>query len=86
MYYECDMKALLIRSPHIEKILEGHKTWEIRGSRTNTREQVALVRSGSGLIIGVCDIADCIPILTDETLRKNARKVGSKPSDLRLED
>jgi len=78
------MRALLIRSPHIEKILEGKKIWEIRGSRTDVREQVGLVRSGSGTIIGVCDVVDCIPILTDEQSRRNARKAGSKPSEVSL--
>jgi predicted kinase len=78
------MRALLIRSPHIEKILEGKKIWEIRGSRTDVREQVGLVRSGSGTIIGVCDVVDCIPILTDEQFRRNARKAGSKPSEVSL--
>ena len=78
------MRALLIRSPHIEKILDGKKIWEIRGSRTDVREQVGLVRSGSGTIIGVCDVVDCIPILTDEQSRRNARKAGSKPSEVSL--
>ena len=78
------MRALLIRSPHIEKILDGKKIWEIRGSRTDVREQVGLVRSGSGTIIGVCDVVDCIPILTDEQFRRNARKAGSKPSEVSL--
>jgi predicted kinase len=78
------MRALLIRSPHIEKILDGEKTWEIRGARTNIREQVGLIRSGSGTVIGVCDVVDCIPILTDEQFRRNARKTGSKPSEVSL--
>ncbi len=80
------MRALLIRSPHIEKILDGKKIWEIRGSRTDVREQVGLVRSGSGTIIGVCDVVDCIPILTDEQFRRNARKAGLKPSEVSLGD
>ena len=81
---KCSMRALIIRSPHIEKILDGRKIWEIRGSRTDVREQVGLVRSGSGTIIGVCDVVDCIPILTDEQFRRNARKAGSKPSEVSL--
>jgi hypothetical protein len=78
------MRALIIRSPHIEKILDGEKTWEIRGARTNIREQVGLIRSGSGTVIGVCDVVDCIPILTDEQFRRNARKASSKPSEVGL--
>jgi hypothetical protein len=78
------MRGLLIRSPWIEKILEGKKTWEIRGSRTEVRESVGLIRGGSGTIIGICDVIDCIPILTGEQFRKNARKAGMKPSEARL--
>jgi hypothetical protein len=78
------MKALLIRTPHIEKILDGKKTWEIRSARTNIREQVGLIRSGSGTIIGVCDVIGCIGPLTEEQFRKNARKAGMKPSEASL--
>ena len=77
-------KALLIRSPHIEKILDGKKIWEIRGSRTYVRESVGLISSGSGTIIGVCDVVDCIPILSDEQFRKNARKAGMKPREVSI--
>jgi predicted kinase len=78
------MRALIIRSPHIDKILDGMKAWEIRSARTKIREQVGLIRSGSGTVIGVCDVVDCIPILTDEQFRRNARKAGSKPSEVGL--
>jgi len=53
------MRALLIRTPHIDKILDGKKTWEIRGGRTTVRETVGLIRIGSGTVIGVCDVVDC---------------------------
>ncbi len=78
------MRALLVRSPWIEKILEGKKTWEIRGSRTTVRGPIGLIRSGSGKIIGLCDVVDCIPLLSDEQFRKNARKAGMNPSDANL--
>jgi predicted kinase len=78
------MRALLIHSPHIEKILDGRKTWEIRSARTNIREQVGLIRSGSGSIIGVCDVVDCIGPLTEDQFRKNARRAGMKPSEASL--
>ena len=75
------MRALLIKSPHIEKILGGKKIWEMRGSRTNIRETVGLIRSGSGTVIGVCDVVDCIGPLTAGEYRKNARKAGTTPSE-----
>jgi hypothetical protein len=78
------MRALLIRHPHIDKILAGTKTWEIRGSRTSVREQIALVASGSGTVIGVCDLVDCIGPLTQNQYRTNAKKAGMRPSEATL--
>jgi hypothetical protein len=52
------MRGLLIRSPWIEEILRGRKTWEIRGSNTNIRGRIGLIRSGSGLVVGTCDLVD----------------------------
>jgi hypothetical protein len=37
------LSGLLIRSPHIDWILAGNKTWEIRGSSTVKRGRVALI-------------------------------------------
>ncbi|MCF6136474.1 ASCH domain-containing protein [Pseudalkalibacillus berkeleyi] len=53
------MKGLIIKSPWIEQILEGHKTWEIRGSNTKIRGQIALIKSGSGHVYGTVDLVDC---------------------------
>ena len=61
------MKGLISKSPHIENILAGKKTWEIRSSNTNIRGEIALIKGGSGLIVGKCNIVDVIgPISTDE--------------------
>jgi hypothetical protein len=78
------MRALLSRSPNIERILDGRKTWEIRGSRTNVCELIGLIRSRSGAVPGVCDVVDCFGPLTAEQFRKNARKAGMKPSEANL--
>ena len=64
------MRALLIRHPWIDMILGGKKYWEIRGSRTSVRETIALVPSGSGTVIGVCDVVDCVGPLTAEAFHK----------------
>jgi len=50
------MKGLLINSPWIEMILEGKKTWEIRGANTKLRGPIALIKSGSGKVVGTCAI------------------------------
>ncbi|XXM72497.1 ASCH domain-containing protein [Lysinibacillus sphaericus] len=52
------MKALLIKSPWIDMILEGKKIWEIRGSNTKTRGKIALIKSGSGTVYGEIDLID----------------------------
>jgi hypothetical protein len=69
------VQGLLIKSPHIENILQGRKSWEIRGSSTkNTNATIALIRGGSGTIVGRCQIASVIGPLTREQLLKNEHK------------
>ena len=64
--YNKDMKALIIKKPWIDYILEGKKTWEIRGSKTNIRGKIELIQSGSGLVVGSCNIVDCKEITLEE--------------------
>ena len=78
------MKGLIIQQGPLDKILDGKKQWEIRGSRTHHRGTIALIQSKSGKVFGVCDLADCIGPLTSEQFRKNARKAGLRPDDARL--
>ena len=59
------MKALVIKKPWIDLILDGLKTWEIRGSRTKVRGTIELIQSGSGLVIGTAEIVDCIELSID---------------------
>lgn len=60
------MKALIIKQPWIDYILEGNKTWEIRGCNTKIRGKVELIQSGSGLVVGSCNIIDCKEISIEE--------------------
>jgi hypothetical protein len=79
------LSALLIRRPWIDKILDGEKTWEIRGARTTIRGSIGLlIASGSGTVIGVCDVVDCAAPLTAEEFRQNAEKTGMVPSEATL--
>lgn len=78
------MNGLIIKSPHIEKILDGKKTWEIRGSNTNVRGEIALIKSGSGMIIGTCELVDVIGTLTLEELINNADKSCSDVQKLKV--
>ena len=59
------MKALVIKQPWVDYILNGKKTWEIRGSNTKIRGKIFLIRSGSGLIVGSCELIDSIPLSMD---------------------
>ncbi len=67
------MKGLIIKKPWIDYILEGKKIWEIRGSKTNIRGEIELIQSGSGLVVGRCEIVDCIP-LSLETYKASTDK------------
>jgi hypothetical protein len=79
------LSGLVIRSPYIDWILAGSKTWEIRGSSTAKRGRIALIKSGTGTVIGVADLVDVVGPLTLRELVANARKLGlRKPAPVRL--
>ncbi|MCG9059772.1 ASCH domain-containing protein [Laribacter hongkongensis] len=72
-------KGLLIREPWIEKILFGEKIWEMRSRDTRKRGWVALIKAGSGMVVGLARIVDCIGPLSElqmlETLDKHGISV-----------
>ena len=70
--------------PFVSQILDHHKTWEIRGSRTNIQETIALIASGSGTVVGVCELVECIGPLTARAFKENARKAGMLPEEAKL--
>jgi len=47
------IKGLIIKSPYIDRILAGTKTWEMRSRHTKQRGQIALIKQGSGQIVGL---------------------------------
>jgi hypothetical protein len=63
------LKGLVIDAPHIDNILAGRKRWEMRPCATRERGPIALIRKGSGLVVGTANLADCIGPLTDYELR-----------------
>ena len=67
--------------PKLNQIFDEEKTWEIRGSKTNKRGKIGLIQSGSGKIIGKCDLIDCIGPLTKEQLLLNKNKHKSMNID-----
>ena len=60
------MKGLIVKQPWIDGILDGRKVWEIRGSRTTIRGRIALIRSGSGWVVGTVDLIDCLALTPDD--------------------
>lgn len=68
------MKGLLIREHWLEKILRGQKAWELRGSRTATRGVIALIQSGTGTVVGTCEIDDVLGPLSLAELRRTTAK------------
>ena len=75
------MKALIIKQPWIDYILEGKKSWEIRGGRTYIRDKIELIQSGSGLVVGSCELIDCKE-LTLEDYKNNVDKHNIHDIDL----
>lgn len=49
-------KGLIVREPWISAILNGRKTWELRGSATRVRGRIGLIASGSGNVVGEIDV------------------------------
>jgi len=61
------MKALIVDEPWISAILKGEKTWEMRKTGCKLRGSIALIRKGSGHVIGVAEVTDCLaPLSTRE--------------------
>jgi len=56
--------GLVIREPWIGKILAGSKTWEMRSTATKKRGEIALIRRGSGLVVGTAKLVESLPALT----------------------
>jgi ASCH domain len=52
------MKGLIIDEPWIGLILLGEKTWEMRKTACHHRGRIALIRKGSGRIVGTADVID----------------------------
>lgn len=67
-------KGLIIASPFVERILSGTKTWDMRTTSTKIRGRIALIRKGSGLIVGTAELVDSIgPLTQDQMLATGER-------------
>ncbi len=58
------MRALVIDEPWISAILRGEKTWEMRKRPCRFQERIALIRKGSGLVVGTAVVSGSGPTIT----------------------
>jgi hypothetical protein len=73
-----EIKGLIIDTPHIDNILSGKKTWEMRSTQAKRRGLVALIRKGSGKIIGIARMVDSLgPFSKTEMLANQSRHMIS---------
>lgn len=78
-------RALMVREPYISYVLMNKKRWELRGMPTNIRGRIGLIRSGSGLVAGECEIVDSLGPLDFATLRASADLSTEEQRELRLD-
>lgn len=55
------MRALVIDEPWITAILKDDKTWEMRKKNCKICGAIALIRKGSGLVVGTAHVVDSKP-------------------------
>jgi len=63
--------GLVIDEPWITKIIRGEKTWEMRSKPTTKRGRIALIKKGSGLIVGLATITGALGPFTDDEITTN---------------
>src|SRR5205823_5128218 len=74
-------KALVVDEPWISLILEGRKTWEMRKTRCNHRGPIALIRKGSGMVVGTANVVDCRPKIASRAAYAEAEPLHRIPPD-----
>lgn len=66
------MDCLIIKKKFLDKIIQGKKVWEIRGSQTLKRGIIGLIESGSGKVIATAQLVNCHgPFLIEELKQHN---------------
>ncbi|WP_338466390.1 DUF6538 domain-containing protein [Novosphingobium sp. ZN18A2] len=78
------LKGIIIDEPWISEILAGRKSWEMRGKSWSHRGEVALIRKGSGLIVGLARMTDCLERLDEAGLRRSEHKHRIPPQKMAM--
>lgn len=77
------MRGLVIMAEPLEKILNGRKTLELRKKNNKMRGPIALIQKGSGKIVGVANIGECIGPMTYSDFAARTHEHGVEASRLR---
>ena len=77
------MKCLVVGERWLDLILSRRKTWELRGSHTHIRGKIGLIQSGSGLILGTCEVVGSKGPLSQAELRRTVSKHRVPANELR---
>ena len=75
-------RGLVIAEPWIGLILAGQKVWEMRSSSCRIRGPIALIRKGSGLIVGLAELSDVRGPLSRGELEGARHRHGITPDRL----
>lgn len=67
-------KALIIDTPWIDLILAGEKVWEMRSRNCSIRGRIGLIRKGSGQIVGIAEMGECLGPFSEAELRQQRDK------------
>jgi hypothetical protein len=68
--------GLIIRAEPLGLILDGAKTWEVRGRRTGLRGPIALIEGGSGTVVGIAELIDVLGPMPASLVAKNSTYTG----------
>jgi len=58
----------MVRDPYASQLLDGEKTWEIRGRATQIRGPIVIIKSGTGCAFGMVDLVRVLGPLRLEDL------------------
>lgn len=51
-------RALIVKPPYAQMIVDGRKTLEMRSRKTNIRGRIGIIEQGTGTIIGEVDLVE----------------------------
>lgn len=66
--------GLVVSEPWLTRILEKGKLWEMRSNRVNRRGPIALVKKGSGRVVGIARLVDVKGPFSTEKLADHESK------------